>query len=524
MNTAVAHEQVRWGTPAARGILAATIIGSGMAFLDGTVVNIALPRIGREFSASVSGLQWILDGYLLSLAALILIAGSLGDRYGRRRVYLLGVAWFGVSSVLCGVALNIEMLIAARVLQGVGGALLTPGALAIIQSTFHREDRARAIGAWSGLGGIAGAVGPLLGGLLVQAWSWRLAFLVNVPLALLCVWFTRRFVPESSDAQMAGQHEDVLGSVLGALGLAGVTAALVEGPGRGFGDPLILVCAIGGVACLAVFVLAQRRVRDPLVPPDLFVNRTFAVSNLLTFVVYAALGGVMMLLVIQLQTSLGYSPTAAGLAGLPISVLMLLLSARSGKAAQRYGPRWFLVIGPMVIAGALLLYTRITPGASYWLVILPATVVFGLGLVAVVAPVTATVLASAADRHAGVASGVNNAIARTGSLLAVAVLPAAVGLTGESYANPVALTAGWQMAMWLCAGMCVVGGLLALGVRNDVLVAAPEPAEPGKPGPAAPAVAEAPAPGECFNCGIVSPPTHVVPVRQVPVEKPDEAA
>jgi EmrB/QacA subfamily drug resistance transporter len=509
-----------------------------MAFLDGTVVNIALPRIGEEFGASVSGLQWILDGYLLSLAALILIAGSLGDRYGRRRVYLLGVAWFGVSSVLCGLAWSTEVLVAARVLQGIGGALLTPGALAIIQSSFVRADRARAIGAWSGLGGIAGAVGPLLGGVLVQLWSWRLAFLVNVPIALLCVWFTRRHVPESCDEQMGG-HPDIFGSVLGALGLAGVTAALVEGPGRGFADPLVLGSVVVGAVCLVSFVLVQRRSHDPLVPPDLFVNRTFTVANALTFVVYAALGGVMMLFVLQLQTSLGYSPTAAGLSGLPISVLMLLLSAQSGKAAQRYGPKWFLVLGPMVIAAALLLYTQVKPGASYLLLVLPATALFGLGLVLVVAPVTATVLASAADRHAGVASGVNNAIARTGGLLAVAVLPAAAGLSGSAYKDPVALTDGWQMAMWLCAALCVVGGIMALGVRNDVLSAAPaQPAEPvaePAPEPAARAVVpvgarpgadDSPHPGQCFSCGIVGPPTHITPLREVAAagRTPDEAA
>jgi len=549
MTTAQTLGDVRWGSPAARGVLVATILGTGMAFLDGTVVNIALPRIGEEFGASVSGLQWILDGYLLSLAALILIAGSLGDRYGRRRVYLIGVAWFGVSSVLCGLALSTEMLVAARVLQGIGGALLTPGALAIIQSSFVRADRARAIGAWSGLAGIAGAVGPLVGGLLVQLWSWRLAFLINVPIALVCVWYTRRHVPESCDQQMGGRA-DVFGSVLGALGLAGVTAALVEGPARGFADPLVFGSVVVGVGCLVAFVLVQRRAHDPLVPPDLFANRTFTVANALTFVVYAALGGVMMLFVLQLQTSLGYSPTAAGLSGLPISVLMLLLSARSGKAAQRFGPKWFLVFGPMVIAGALIWYTQVTPGASYWLVVLPATMLFGLGLVAVVAPVTATVLASAADRHAGVASGVNNAIARTGGLLAVAVLPAAAGLSGSAYADPVALTEGWQMAMWLCAGLCVVGGLVALGVRNDVLgpalpdpraAAQPAPVEPAPAGEPVPAVAEArpgepvpvasagepaeaPRPGECLSCGIVGPPTHIIPVREVRVAKPDEAA
>ncbi len=493
--------EVRWGSPVARGVLAATIIGSGMAFLDGTVVNIALPWIGDEFDASVSGLQWILDGYLLSLAALILVAGSLGDRYGRRRVYLIGVVWFGAASVLCGLALNTEMLVVARVLQGIGGALLTPGALAIIQSSFHRADRARAIGAWSGLGGIAGAIGPLVGGLLVQAGSWRLAFLINVPIALLCVWLTRHYVPESCDDQLSGRP-DVAGSVLGAIGLAGVTAALVEGPARGLADPLVVVSAVLGIAGLVAFVMVQRRSRDPLVPPDIFANRTFVVANGLTFVVYAALGGVMMLMVLQLQVSLGYSPMAAGLASIPISVVMLIFSARSGKLAQRYGPRMFLVVGPMVVALAMVLLTMVTPGASYLGTVLPAVLVFGFGLAITVAPVTATVLASAEDRHAGVASGVNNAIARTGGLLAVAVLPTAAGLSGAAYADPVALTDGWQTAMWLCAGLCVLGGLVAFWVRNDVLddeSATPDP-EPASPRP-----------GDCLHCGMQSPPTHVVP-------------
>jgi EmrB/QacA subfamily drug resistance transporter len=512
-STRFAHPgEIRWGTPVARGVLAATIIGSGMAFLDGTIVNVALPRIGEELGATVSGLQWILEGYMLSLAALILIAGSLGDRYGRRKVFTIGVVWFGASSVLCGLAQSTEMLVAARVLQGVGGALLTPGSLAIIQSSFVREDRARAIGAWSGLGGVAGAIGPLVGGLVVQVWSWRLAFLLNVPLAILCVWLARRYVPESCDQRMGGRP-DVVGSVLGALGLAGLTAALVEGPGRGTTDPLVVVCGIGGVLALAGFVVLQLRQRDPLVPPDLFANRTFVVSNALTFVVYAALGGVMMLFVMQLQISLGYSPTVAGVSGLPITVLMLLFSARVGKLAARLGPRWFLVVGPMVIAVGVVLLTRVAPGASYVGSVLPAVTVFGLGLVLVVAPVTATVLAAAADRHAGVASGVNNAIARTGGLLAVAVLPAVAGLGGSSYADPVALTAGWRTALWVCAGLCVVGGLLALGVSNDVLSAESAELRPA-------AVAESPQPGDCFHCGVEGPPTHVVPIHRVAAAEP----
>jgi EmrB/QacA subfamily drug resistance transporter len=494
--------QVRWGTGLARGVLATTVLGSGMAFLDTTIVNVALPRIGQELEATVAGLQWILDGYLLSLAALILIAGSLGDRFGRRKVFQIGVVWFGAASVLCGLAQSTGMLVAARVLQGVGGALLTPGSLAIIQSAFVREDRARAIGAWSGLGGIAGAVGPLVGGLLVQAWSWRLAFLVNVPIALACLWLARRYVPESCDESLGGRP-DVLGSALGALGLVGVTAALVEAPARGIGDSVVVGAGAVGVLALTAFVVMQARSADPLVPPDLFADRTFTAANLLTFVVYAALAGVMMLFLLQLQVSLGYSPTAAALAGLPITVILLLLSASSGRLAQRYGPRWFLVAGPMVIALGMVLLGRVEPGSSYLGVVLPAVVVFGAGLVAVVAPVTATVLAAAADRHAGVASGVNNAVARTGGLLAVAVLPAVAGLSGSAYGDPVALTEGWRAAMWVCAVLCVAGGVVALGVRNDVL--APEP------GRDTVAIPEAPRPGQCLHGGVEGPPTHVMP-------------
>ena len=516
-----ADDQLRWGTPAARGVLATTVLGSGMAMLDGTIVNVALPTIGAELGASVAGLQWILDGYLLSLAALILIAGALGDRYGRRRVFVIGVVWFGVASALCGAAVTTPMLVAARVLQGVGGALLTPGSLAILQSAFVRDDRARAIGAWSGLGGLAAAAGPLVGGLLVQAGSWRLAFLVNVPVAVAVVLMAGRWVPESCDAQAAGRP-DVVSSVLGAAGLAGATAALVEAPARGF-DALVVGCGVVGVAALVGFVLRQLRSRHPLVPPVLFADRTFTAANALTFVVYAALGGIGMLMVMQLQVSLGYSPTAAGLAGLPMTVIMLVLSARSGRLAQRIGPRPQLVVGPLVMAAGILLLRRVEPGAGYWTEVLPAVVVFGLGLVAVVAPVTATVLAAAPDHVAGVASGVNNAIARTGGLLAVAVLPPIAGLTGVGYADPAVLTAGWRTALLVCAGLCVLGGLTALGVRADVLttavpVAGPAPStEPRRN----------PAPGECLHCGIDAPPTHVVPAgrgRSEPPARPDTAA
>jgi EmrB/QacA subfamily drug resistance transporter len=490
---------IKWGTPLARGVLATTILGSGMAMLDGTIVNVALPRIGEELHASVSGLQWILDGYLLALAALILVAGSLGDRYGRRRMFTIGVVWFGVASALCAAAMSTEMLVATRVLQGIGGALLTPGSLAILQSSFAREDRARAIGAWSGLGGIAAAAGPLFGGLLVQVWSWRLAFLINVPLAVVCVLMARKYVPESHDEQSAG-HPDFASAAVGALGLAGITGALVEAPGRGVGDPIVLVAGIVGVVLLAAFVRMQLRSADPLVPPSLFRDRTFTLANLLTFAMYAALGGVMMLQVMQLQVSLHYSPMAAGLAGLPMTVIMLIFSGRSGALAQRIGPRLQLVVGPIVVGVGMLLLMRITPGASYFGSVLPGVVVFGLGLATVVAPVTATVLAAAPDRYAGVASGVNNAIARSGGLLAIAVLPAVAGLSGAAYTDPTALTSGWHKSLLVCAVLAVVGGLIALGIHNGVL-GSPEP-EPESPGP-----------GKCLHCGVDGPPTHVRPTH-----------
>lgn len=487
---------VRWGSGQARGVLATTILGSGMAMLDGSIVNVALPRIGEELGASVSGLQWILDGYLLALASLILIAGSLGDRFGRRRVFLVGVVWFAAASLLCGVAVSTPMLVAARVLQGVGGALLTPGSLAILQSTFAREDRSRAIGAWSGLGGLAAAAGPLVGGLLVQVWSWRLGFLINLPIAVACVWLARKYVPESRD-ETAAKHLDVQGSVLGALGLAGVTAALVEAPAQGVTAPVVLAGGIVGVLALVLFVRLQITSARPLVPPEMFRDRTFSLSNGLTFVVYAGLGGVLTLLVLQLQVSLGYAPMLAGLSGLPITIIMLLLSSRSGALAQRIGPRTQLVVGPFVLAAGMLLLLRVGPGASYLGSVLPAVVVFGLGLATVVAPVTATVLAAAPDEHVGVASGVNNAIARAGNLLAIAVLPAVAGLTGESYSDPVALTSGWRIALVVCAALAVLGGLLALGVRNSVL--APEHVAPQ----------EEPVMNDCVHCAVDAPPTHL---------------
>jgi EmrB/QacA subfamily drug resistance transporter len=446
-------------SPQGHWVLAVSVVGSGMAFLDGTVVNVALPSIGRDLHASTSDLQWILNSYLLTLASLILLGGSLGDRYGRRRVFVAGVALFTVSSLLCAVAPTSGLLVAARLLQGVGGALLTPGSLAMIEASFRQQDRARAIGAWAGLGGVATALGPLLGGYLVEAVSWRAIFFINLPLGVFVVIAATRHVPETRDPDIRGGL-DFPGAVLAGLGLAGTTFALIEAPAQG-ATAEVLLCGIGGVAALILFVFAERRADAPMLPLDIFRSRQFTSANLVTFVVYAALSSVFFLLVAFLQVSLGYSPLAAGASSLPVTLLMLLLSSRAGALAQRIGPRLPLTVGPLIIAAGMLLMTRIQPGDSYLSSVLPAVVVFGLGLTLVVAPVTATVLAAVDARHSGIASGVNNAVSRVAGLLAVAVLPLVAGLTGDAFYQPAAMTHGFHVAMVACAVLAVLGGLLA---------------------------------------------------------------
>ncbi|MGH8905084.1 MAG: MFS transporter [Egibacteraceae bacterium] len=467
--TVSADAAVGYGTPAGRWVLAATVLGSGMALLDATVVNVALPVIGTELDADIAGLQWTLNGYLLTLAALILLGGALGDRYGRRRVFVVGIVWFAVASLLCGLAPNVGVLVAARALQGVGGALLTPGSLAIIQTSFAPKDRSRAIGAWSALGGIAGAIGPLLGGLLIDAVSWRAIFLVNLPLAAVVVAVAVRHVPESRDASVAGRPLDIAGAVLAALGLAGVTYTLIEAPQRGWSAPVILLAAAVGLAGLGGFVAVERRGAHPMLPLDIFCSRQFAAANAVTFAVYGALGATFFLLVVALQQVVGYSPLQAGAATLPVTVLMMTLSARAGQLAQRIGPRVPMTVGPLLLAGGLLLMSRIGAGSAYLPGVLPALSLFGLGLATTVAPLTATVMAAADVEHAGIASGVNNAVARAAGLIAVAVVPVLAGLTGAAYQNPQAFAAGFRMAMLITAGLAMAGAAIAwLTIRSDL--------------------------------------------------------
>lgn len=465
--TAPETEQVRFGEPAGRWVVLATVLGSGLAMLDATVVNVALPRIGEDLDADLGGLQWTLNGYTLTLAAFILLGGSLADRLGRRRIFILGTVWFALASALCGLAPNVETLVAARILQGIGGALLTPGSLAIISASFVGEDRSKAIGAWSGLGGIAGAAGPFLGGWLIEAWSWRLVFLINLPLAALVVWVAARHVPESVDPESTHKL-DLPGTLLAVLGLAGLTYASIAAGDRGV-DPLVVGTGAVGVLALVAFVVVERRSTHPLVPPGLFASRQFTVTNMVTFVVYAALGAVMFLLVLHLQVVSGFSPLASGAALLPMTLLMLLLSPRSGALAARIGPRLQMTAGPLIAAAGLLLTLRIGRDASYWTDVLPGVVVFGIGLTALVAPLTSTVLDSAPGQHAGAASGVNNAVARTAGLLAVAVLPPISGLTGTVYRQPDAFADGYRTACLIGVGLLVAGGLLsAAGIRNHI--------------------------------------------------------
>jgi len=463
-----AAEPVRFSEPAGRWVLLAAVLGSGLAMLDATVVNIALPVLGEELDAGLSGLQWTLNGYTLALASLILLGGSLGDRFGRRRVFVIGTAWFAVASLLCALAPTVEVLVAARVLQGIGGALLTPGSLAIIAASFAAEDRARAVGAWSGLVGVAGAIGPFLGGWLIDALSWRWIFLINLPLAAVVIWVASRHVPESSDPQ-ASPHLDVTGAVLGAAGLAGLTYALIAAGEHGV-DGTVVTIGVLGITGLVGFVVTELRSSHPMLPVEIFASRQFTATNLVTFAVYAALSGVLFLLVLHLQVVAGFSALVAGTALLPVTVLMLLLSARAGALAARIGPRLPMTLGPVLSAVGLLLMLGIGRDAAYLTDVLPGVVVFGLGLSLLVAPLTATVLASAESRHAGVASGVNNAVARAAGLLAVAVLPVVVGLSGSDYQSPDAFADGFRMALLVCAGLLLAGGLLAaLTIRNEVL-------------------------------------------------------
>jgi len=472
-----------------RWVVVATVLGSGITFLDATVVGIALPSIGRDFHGGVGTLQWVVTGYSLTLAAFLLLGGSLGDHYGRKRIFSVGVVWFAAASALCGLAPNAGLLVAARVVQGIGGALLTPASLAILQASFRPEDRARAIGAWSGLGGVTSAAGPLVGGYLLAVGSWRWVFFINVPLAAAVLVITARHVPESRDPSSTGRI-DTVGAGLAVVFLAGLTYGLIEAPSRGWSSPPVVASlAIAAVAAPAFLVVEHRRAH-PMLPLDLFRSRQFSGANAVTFAVYGALGGALFLLPVELQIVKGYSPLASGLALLPLTVVMLALSARSGALSARIGPRLQMTVGPVIVGAGLALLVRATGTGSYWTEVFPAVLLFAFGLAVTVAPLTSTAMGAAPPEHAGIASAVNNTVARAAGLLAVAVLPLLAGLTGAAALGATELAAGFRTAMLISAAVCAAGGVLAaLTIRNPARVPAPTEREP------------------CWSCGVSGPPT-----------------
>jgi EmrB/QacA subfamily drug resistance transporter len=461
-----ADPNIRLATATGRWLLAVTVAGSGIAFLDTTVVNVALPHISEDLGGGLTGLQWTLDAYLVTLTSLLLLGGSLGDLYGRRRIFVLGLAGFSGASMLCGLAPTIDVLIAARALQGAAAALLVPSSLAIISASFHPDDRARAVGAWSGLGAAAAAIGPFVGGWLVDSVSWRLVFFINLPIAVVTICIALRCVPETSEGGGA-PRPDLVGAALITVALASLTFGLIE-LGNGL-TPSVVLALVTGVAALAGFLFVERRRPHPLLPLDLFRSRQFTGANLVTVTVYAGLGLTSFLVTVQLQTGLGYSALAAGASMLPVTIIAAAGSARSGALAQRIGPRWPMTVGSLIVAVALLLYSRIQPGTSYVTAVLPGAIVFGLGVTTLVAPLTATVLASVSSHQAGIASGVNNAVARLAGLLAVAVLPGIAGITAAQAG--VGLGPGFAVALRIAAGLCVAGAVIAfLTIRTVVPV------------------------------------------------------
>ena len=405
--------------------LIATILGSTVVFLDATVVNVALPSIGEDLDAGLSGQQWVVEAYALTLVALLLVGGSLGDQFGRRRIFVIGLASFGVTSALCAIAPSTGMLIGARALQGVAGALLVPGSLAIVASTFEGEARGKAVGTWTAWTGIATVLGPAGGGALIEALSWRAIFWVNLPLIVFTIGLTLHSVRESRDPD-AYMGIDWAGIALSAAGLGGPVFALIEQPSHGWGDPLVWVPMVGGIVCFALFILREARARHPMLDLALFRIRNFWVANLTTLSTYAGLIGGLFFVALFLQQVAGYSPLEAGLATTPISIIMFFLSPRFGRIASGVGPRVPMCVGPILGGIGLILLLRVGSDPNYVADVLPALIVFGLGLSATVAPLTATVLDSVEERHVGIASGVNNGVSRVAGLLAIAVLGAVI--------------------------------------------------------------------------------------------------
>jgi len=457
--------------------LVATILGSTVVFLDSTVVNVALPPIADGLDAGLAGQQWVVESYMLTLVSLLLVGGSLGDQFGRRRMFVVGLIAFGATSALCAVTPTVELLIGARALQGIAGALLVPGSLAIVAATFEGAARGKAVGTWTAWTGIATVIGPAGGGALVGLTSWRAIFWINIPLIAATVALTLHSVRESRDPD-AFRGIDWLGIALSAVGLGGPVFALIEQPDRGWGDPVVWVPFVAGVVCFALFVVHEMRARHPMLDLGLFRIRNFAVTNLTTLSTYAGLIGGLFFVGLFLQQVAGYSPLEAGLATTPVSLILFFLSPRWGKLASGTGPRLPMTAGPIVGGLGLLLLLRVGSDADYVTDVLPGILVFGLGLSATVAPLTATVLDAVEERHVGIASGVNNAVARVAGLLAIAVLGAVISARFAALAPDVsggpltadaasASTSAFHLGLLIAGALMIVGGIVsALGIEN----------------------------------------------------------
>lgn len=456
--------RLRMGTPQGRGALFALIIGSGMSFLEGLVLNVALPKIDDDIHLGVSGMQWAVSGYLLAIAALLLLGGSLGDLYGRRKVYLIGLVVFVASSVVGALSPSAELLIGARFVQGIGGALMIPASLAIIQAVFDEADRSAAIGAWTGFSAIFTALGPFAGGALVEFASWRVAFFINVPLGALCLWAALRWVPEThggEDDATSKRRPDLLGAMFAALGLAGLSYWAIEGAGR----PLVSVqsaVGLGGLVAIGVFAAVERRVSNPMLPAGLFRNHQIVWVNLSTLLFYGGFVTGLTLLTVRLQTALGYGPLLAGVSGLPINFFLLTLSKKMGDVSQKIGPRIPMAVGAVVLASALWVISTIDTGDHYFFDVFGATLLCGLGMSIAITPLTAAALAAADERHTGVASAVNNAASRLGSAVVISVIPLLAGIPRSAAVGGEEFSKGFPSALHVAAGICLSSAFISV--------------------------------------------------------------
>jgi EmrB/QacA subfamily drug resistance transporter len=460
-------------------MVAGSVLGSGAVFLESSVVNVALPAIARDFHVGIVGLQWVVNSYLLTLSALMLLGGALGDRFGRPRVFAIGCVAFALASFGCALAPTLNLLVLLRAVQGAAGALLVPNSLAMLDTAFDGEERGAAIGQWAAWSAVSTAAGPFAGGWLVDALSWRWVFSAVILFALAAAVILVRHiasgtVKHANGRDSRGDRIDYLGAALGTLALAGIVGALMAGPAIGYSNWRVMGAGAGGIVCAAAFALVERRVSHPILPFSIFRSRQFSGVNAATFLVYAALSGLFFLLMPQLQSNLHYSALLAGAALTPANVIMLIVSPVAGRASARIGPRILMTVGASIAAAGMLLFARVQPGASYLGTVLPATIVFGIGLSILVAPLTSAVLSAVKERDTGIASGINNAVARLAGLIATAALPLAAGLGGSAKLEGAAYAAGYGRAMLISAALCAMGGVVSFAtVRRE------NPARPG---------------------------------------------